>query len=205
LNAAGKAKQAQKKISEVLELARKIEKGDTAYVSQLLELQGDINMGQNQIDEAARVYAISLSIREKVLTGANPQVTGLLNKLGEIEIKQGKHQVALQHFQKSLEMSRKMLGNSHPLLAYGELNIAACYADMKDDKNARKSYEEAIRIMERSAGEDNDGTASVLEQFSAYLKSSGKEAEAKALDKRIADIRSNPDARRTAINLKVLN
>jgi tetratricopeptide (TPR) repeat protein len=205
LNASGKTKEALLKISELLSLARKLERGDTAYVSQVLELQGDVFMSQEQLEQALKVYSQSLSIREKVVTGANPQISSLLNKIGEIELKQGNFEAALKHFQKSLTVSKKVLGSNHPVLALAELNIAGCHAGMKNHVEARKSYEQAVKIMERTAGENHDGTASVLEQFAAYLKTTGQDEEAAEMDKRIQAIRSNPDSRSTAINLKVLH
>jgi tetratricopeptide (TPR) repeat protein len=205
LNASGNAKEALLKMTELLTLGRKLEKGDTAYVSQLLELQGDIFLAQTQLEQANKIYGQSLTIREKVLTSANPQITGLLNKIGEIEMKLGNHEVALKNFQKSLDVSRKMLGNNHPLLAMAELNLAGCYAEMKQHPQAKESFKQAIQIMERGSGESDESTAVVLEQYSAYLKSSGQLHEAQEIDKRVAAIRSNSDARATAINLKVVH
>lgn len=204
LNASGNTEEALSMLNDLLALGRKLEKGETAYVSQLLELQGDVYLNRSLPDDAVRLYEQSLAIREKVLTGANPQITGLLNKIGEIEMKQGKHADALQHFQRSLDLSRKLMGNSHPLLAFSQLNLATCYAAMKDHVSAKNAYQEAVRTMERSAGEDHEGTAGVLEQYSAYLKSCGQEEEAIEVDRRIASIRSNPNARHTAINLKAV-
>jgi tetratricopeptide (TPR) repeat protein len=206
LNAAGKTKEALLKLTELLALGRKLEKGDTAYVSQLLELQGDIYLNQNQPEQATSAYKESLAIREKVLVlaGSSPQITGLLSKLGEVAAKEGKHEEALQYYQRGLEMNRKALGGSHPLLALSELSVANCYADMKDHAKARQHFDEALKIMERSVGENHDGTATVLEQYANYLKSAGEDSEAAEMMRRASTVRANPDARRTAMNLKAV-
>lgn len=205
LLAAGSYKEALLKLSELLPLARKLEKGETAYVSQLIELEGDVHMALQQLDQASKCYSQSLVIREKVLIGGNPQVTGLLHKVGEIDMRKENYKAALPHFEKALELSRKLLGAHNPATAHCEINMGRCYAGMKNHKQAKAAYEQAIKIMEKAVGEQHNDTAGVLEQYSSYLKASGQKDEAIAIDKRIAEIRSNPDARRTAINLKAMH
>ena len=162
-------------------------------------------MLEKEFSSAAESYAQSLILRRKTEEGGSPPITGLLNKLGEAEMKQGKSEAALQHFKEGQSATSKLLGDHHPLMALAELNIANCLAVMKNHEEARNSYQKALKIMEHTAGENHEGTASVLEEYSSYLKTCGQDEEAREIDKRIASIRENPDSRHTAINLKAVN
>ncbi len=203
IHGSGKSKEALGKMPEILTLVKKLEKGETAELSRILELQGDIQYALQQLEPAATSYTQSLLIREKILVGGNPQVTGLLNKIGEVEMQRKNHKIALQHFQKSLDMSRKLFGLKHPMAALAEINVATCYANMKEHKQARAAFEEAIKTMEAASGSDHEDTVRILEQYANYLRGSGQGPEAKKIDKRIVEIRSNSNSRSTAINLKI--
>lgn len=205
LHASSKHRDALPKASELVALIRCIERADTAPVSQALELEGDIYAGLGQWEQAFSSYELSMKIREKVLIGSNPQVIGLLNKIAEVKMKQERYDDALIYLKKALELSHKLLGATHPLSALAEINMAICHGCKKEPKKASECFERAIQSMEQSAGEFAEDTVSVLQQYSAFLKSVGQEEEAKAIDERIAKIRLNVDARQTAINLKAIH
>ena len=203
LLAGGNSKEALLKCTELISLGRKLEKGETANLSQLIELQGDIQYALDQLDQASKSYAQALSIREKVLIGGNPQVTGLLNKIGNIELRQENPAAALTYFEKSLELSSKVFGNKHPMTAHAQLNAAKCHVDLNDNAKAKASFEQAIKIMEDSES-GGDAIAGVLEQYSAFLRATGKDAEAKKIDKRINGLKTQT-ARNTAVNLNIMH
>ncbi len=196
-------KDALLKMSELLNLAASLESAEGAYMSQLLELEGDISSACKQMEAALKSYKKALSIREKILIGGNPQVTGLLAKIGELELARGKQKQALPCFEKALEHSRQLFGTNHPLTAFAQLNCARTYAAMKDHKQAKTAFEEAIKVMEESESASSSDLVAVLDQYSAYLRAASLNKEADKVNKRIAELKTNSDARQTAANLKL--
>ncbi len=140
-------------------------------------------------EEAAALYAESLTVRERVLGPVHPEVAQSLNNIAALYYEQGRYREAEPLFRRALEIRTAVFGPDHPDTAGTANNLAAlCYREGRYDE-AQSLYERSLRTREAALGPNHPAVATALMNLASLYRAKGNLAQAEPLLQRALRIR----------------
>lgn len=166
-------------IEEVLKAAEGV--GNTRELCEIADRLATHLQHRGELEEARRLFELSLANAEKVYGPEHAQVAaslanlgGALNELGELE-------QARSCFERALAMGKKAYGLEHLIVGIRESSLAVTLRRLKKPTEARPMAEHALAIFLREYGPGHREVAIRQANLAILLHDLGKLHEARAL------------------------
>ncbi|MFC1634485.1 tetratricopeptide repeat protein [Planctomycetota bacterium] len=171
--------QALKTYSRALEICEMAVGADHPSIAPHLHNMAGALREMGRLDEAEHAYNRALRILEKRMPGT-PTHAAFLSNLAMLYQAQARYSMAMPLLERALEIDTRLLGHDHPAVARRLTHIGACCANQGEYVEARRYYEEALRICQ---GQDNNQAegATVMVNLGLVLVKLGQYKEAEAL------------------------
>lgn len=167
-------------------------RGDPVYVAYDLEVLGQNQFYQGNLDQAQPFILEALGLRRRSQGPLSPGVGDNLNMLGQIAYMRHDLPTAERYFRGNLAVDRTVLGPDHPDSAATMNNLARVLLEQRRYKNAAPLLERAILIGERERGEGSVNMAFAYSNLAVVRSHTGRLREAETLfGKAIAVAREN--------------
>jgi serine/threonine protein kinase/Tfp pilus assembly protein PilF len=141
----------------------------------------NLYLEQGQFRNAEPLYHRALKISEGALGPDHPDVALSLDNLGLLLARDERYAEAEIHYQRSLEIREKALGLEHHLVANSMHNLANLYRD-QDRHGAESLYRRSLSIYRKILDPEHPDLRDLIKDFADYLRSTGREEEASALE-----------------------
>lgn len=178
----GKYAEAEPMYQRALEIQEKVLGPKHPAVSRSLNNLGNLYLEQDRFQDAEPLYHRSLEISEEVLGAEHPQVGLILDNLAQLYAKLGRYEEAETTYQRALQIREKALGPEAHEVGINLLNLANLYRDQRLYKKAEPLYRRSLVIFKKVLDPDHPDLYGLIEDFAAFHRSIGREAEAKALE-----------------------
>jgi tetratricopeptide (TPR) repeat protein len=152
--------------------------------------------------EAERLLQESLRVFEKHPEHWQQQIGIVLGDLGVVRQSQGRNDESEHLFLEAVGVLEAEMGPRHPLVLRPLINLAQLYAVTSRRDNANATFRRAIAIAEQSLGAEHPTYGHALQIYAAFLRSTGRKREAKALEARSKNVLRD-NARRDGVGLTV--
>jgi len=169
----------------VLALREKLLDPDHPDVAETLNNLASILLATGEFDRARGLGERALAIRLRALGPDHDHVATTECNLGFALVGQGRPDAARPRFERCLAVFEAKLGADNASVAFPLVGLARVERDLGDDEAADARYRRAIAIRE-TLGEHHPDLRSVLDEYAAFLRSRDREAEAAALEARLA-------------------
>jgi tetratricopeptide (TPR) repeat protein len=139
-------------------------------------------------DRAETLFLDALKISHEELGKDDPETAAICNNLGALYQKTGHIPQAREMHSMALENRVAALGAKDPDTAQSHGNLAVALAESEQSGDARKHFESAVDIYEKHVGEHMADYATVVTNFTHFLKGIGDQKSATALEKRAGKV-----------------
>jgi tetratricopeptide (TPR) repeat protein len=129
-------------------------------------------------------------IREKTLGSEHPFVATSLTDLGNLSYARGRYAEAEPMFRRALAIEEKTYGSEHPRVGCSLACLAYTYQGMGDLARAEVHYRRALAIREKCLPAVPADVAGILQNYAVLLRSTGRSAEAAAMEARERSLRN---------------
>lgn len=143
----------------------------------LYEAEGDDNHAETLLLDA-------LKISHDELGKEDSETAAICNNLGALYQKTGHYIQAREMHNMALDNRSESLGKDHPDTGQSHGNLAVALAESEQPKEAREHFDLSLDIYEKNLGEHLSDYATVVTNYTQFLKGSGDEKGAMALEKR---------------------
>jgi serine/threonine protein kinase/tetratricopeptide (TPR) repeat protein len=154
-------------------------------VARSLNNLANLYLEQDRYQDAEPLYRRSLEISEEVLGLEHPNVGMTLDNLAQLYAKQGKYGKAEITYQRALKIREKALGPEAHGVGTNLHNLANLYRDQHLSEKAEPLYRRSLAILKKILDPDHPDIQGLIEDFAAFLRSIGREVEAKALEAKV--------------------
>jgi tetratricopeptide (TPR) repeat protein len=156
-------------------------RGDPVYVAYDLEVLGQNQFYQGNLEQAQPFILEALELRRRSEGPLSPGVGDNFNTLGQIAYMRHDLPSAERYFRGNLAVDRKVLGPDHPDSGTTMNNLARVLLEQRHYGEAAPLLERAIAVGERERGEANDYMAFAYSNLAIARSHMGKLREAEAL------------------------
>lgn len=139
-----------------------------------------------QLTEAESHFMEALAINKEVLGTNHESTADVWNNLGGLYYRSGQYAQSLEMHKSALEIRTAVLGPNHPDTSQSHGNLALAYAALDDIEAAKTSFDEALKILEKSKDADLHNYAVVSSNFVHILRELGHPKDAERIEKRTA-------------------
>lgn len=181
----GKYAEAEPMYQRALEVQEKVLGPKHPAVSRSLNNLGNLYLEQDRFEDAEPLYRRSLEISEEVLGPEHPQVGLILDNLGMLYAKLGRNGEAETTYQRALQIREKALGPEAHDVGTNLLNLANLYRDQRLSEKAEPLYRRSLSILKKILDKDHPDLHRLVDDFAVFLRSTGREAEASALEEEV--------------------
>jgi len=157
-----------------------------------LEALAVLDLRQKRYAEAEPLQRRAVAIQEKTLGLNHPKLGYSLSNLAWICAKLGQKEEAEALFRRALAVREKALGPNHPEVAKSLSDLASFYVEAKRGAEAEPLFRHALDIQERELSPTHPDLLETLAELAPLLRARGKNAEAAALEARIAAAKKKP-------------
>ncbi len=157
-----------------------------------LEALAVLALRQKHYAEAEPLQRRAVAIQEKTLGPDHPRLGYSLSNLGWICDRLGKREEAETLLRRSLAVREKALGPNHPEVAKSLSDLASFYVDAKRGAEAEPLFRRALEIEDRELSPTHPAVLETLAEYAPLLRARGKNAEAAALEARLAAAGKKP-------------
>jgi len=168
---------------------RQLGPDDPAIASALNNL-GGVYYLEGRYDEALAAYERARGIWTKVLEPDHPRFGTVLTNIGETYIALGRLAEAESMLKEALRIKERNLSPDEPSIATTLKTLANAYRDQGRMREAEPRYRRALQILETVFGPNHPRLRPVLEPYAEMLRRDGRDEEAKAVEARVAGLRS---------------
>jgi tetratricopeptide (TPR) repeat protein len=181
----GKYKEAEPLYQHALEIQEKVLGLKHPAVARSLNNLANLYLEQDRYQDAEPLYRRSLEISEEVLGLEHPNVGMTLDNLAQLYVEQGKYVEAEITYQRALKIREKALGPEHHGVGTNLHNLANLYRDRRLYEKAEPLYRRSLLILRKILEPAHPDLRSLIEDFAAFLRSTGRETEASLLEAEI--------------------
>ena len=154
-------------------------------VARSLNNLANLYLEQDRYQDAEPLYRRSLEIAEEVLGLEHPNVGMTLENLAILYAEQGKYVEAEITYQRALKIQEKALGPEGHAVGTNLHNLANLYRDQRLYDKAEPLYRRSLLILRKILEPAHPDLRTLIEDFAAFLRSTGRPAEAEALEAEI--------------------
>jgi len=183
-----KPKEAESLYLRSLEIRQKVLGSQHPDTITTLDNLATLYTAQRRYLEAEMLYRRTVAAWGKILGPEHPEVATNLNNLAMLYYAQANYRDAEPLFQRALAIREKALGPEHLDVAISLNNLALVYQAQGKYSDAEPLYKRSLEILERAAGLPLR-VATVLTNYAALLKKTGRGTEAKEMKARAKTIR----------------
>jgi tetratricopeptide (TPR) repeat protein len=127
----------------------------------------------------------ALTIDRRLLGERHPETATVETNLSGLLLDGGKPDAALRLAMSALAAFEETLGPESPRVASLSSIVALCWRAKGDNTRAERWYRRALAIDEAAYGTTHPETLSDVKNLAEFLRDTGKNAEAAALEKRL--------------------
>jgi tetratricopeptide (TPR) repeat protein/nucleoside phosphorylase len=138
---------------------------------------------QGRYAEAECLFQRALAIRERGLGAEHIGTAASLNNLAGLYERWKKYPEAEPLYRRALSIDEKLYGGEHREVAYDARDLARVCVQQGKNEEAEPLYQQALSIFEQQVGSEHPATQEVREEYAAFLRARGRDAEAAALEK----------------------
>jgi eukaryotic-like serine/threonine-protein kinase len=183
--------------------------GEAARLSSanLFNNEAALRRQRGERDEAIRLHAQALALRERILGPDHPDVATSLSNLGLVVGDTSDRAQARELHARALAIREKTLGPDHPNVASSLDNLGGVARALGDYETARALHERALGIWERAMGPQHPSVAVCLTSLAVvYLRLDDDAAARQAAERALAirQAQLGPDHPDVAMTLDVL-
>jgi tetratricopeptide (TPR) repeat protein len=146
--------------------------------------------GQEDRDEAERLYARAIAVFEREADAARPELAVAVNNLAAIRQAQKRRAEAESLYRRALALNAARLGEQHPQVAFCANNLGVLLTERGRAPEAARLLRTAVGIFRRAFGPRSPNVGRCLENYAAALRALGRRREASAIDRRAERILS---------------
>lgn len=146
----------------------------TALHADALSTQAFAALALGRLDEAARLAATALEIRQAVLPGDDPRIAATLGLLGNVRLSARSFAEAAEHFERAIELWTRRGGEQHPNVAAWYNNLGQVYKLSGRFDDARAMYRKALAIWKSTLGPEHAEYGMGLANLADLLRAEGK-------------------------------
>jgi serine/threonine protein kinase/tetratricopeptide (TPR) repeat protein len=177
----GKYAEAEPMYKRALEIQEKVLGSKHPALSRSLNNLANLYLEQDRYQDAEPLYQRSLDISMEALGEEHPQVGLILDNLAQLNAKLGRYTEAELAYQRALGIREKALGPEHHEVGTNLLNLANLYRDQHLFEKADPLYRRSLSIYLKVLDTKHPDLQRLIEDFSTFLKLTGREMEASAL------------------------
>jgi len=188
-NNLGIAYKLQKKYAEAeplyqqaLKIREKVLGANHPDLARSLNSLANVYLEQDRFRDAEPLYRRALKISEEALGLKHPDVALCLDNLGLLCAKEGRYTEAETHYRRALEIREKSYGPVHHFVGSSLHNLANLYRDQNRYREAEPLYRRSLSIYRKILDPKHPDLLDLIKDFAVYLRSTGREAEASALE-----------------------
>ena len=149
---------------------------------------GNLNMMRSNLDAAEANFAEAIRLSELALGANHPETAKHIGNLAALLLKQEKWAEARPLLNKTLDIWQQQ-ETPHPVyMVTAMTNLAALHTHFGELDKAQELYEQGLAIQEAAFGSDNPRLANILRNYASFLRESGKDDKAKAVEQRFAEL-----------------
>jgi serine/threonine-protein kinase len=167
-NDLGHHAQAEATLRRAIALHRQVDGEDTAAVISPLHNLAQALRAQGRLDEARQAAAESVQRKRQVGTAA-ASLANTLAVLANIERDLGRLDESLERSSESLALRRGVFGDDNPMIVPGLIAQATVLAALGRDAEARKHYQEAMKLHEKPEQGETLGAANSHLSYGRFL------------------------------------
>lgn len=153
-----------------IELYERCGLADSLEIADICNNLGFVYRSIGDFKSAEDLLLKGLAICHKSIGIDNEKAATICNNLGALYLKSGYDEQAREMNTLALEARLKALGQKHPDTAQSYANLALALTQCGESDNAKKHFEQAIKIYEHHISEQAHEYASVVENFVEFLK-----------------------------------
>jgi serine/threonine protein kinase/Tfp pilus assembly protein PilF len=176
----------------VLETQERVLGPDHPRVGLTLNNFGNLYLDQGRYDEAEPLLLRSLQVSEAALGPDHPDVGLRLMNLGLLYYALNRFDESEVHNRRALEIFEAALGTDHVLVGGVLHQLGNVYRDQERYSEAEPLYRRSLAIYRASLDPTHPRTQELIPDFTAFLRATGREDEAAALEAEFA-IADDPD------------
>jgi len=167
------------------------------------QTRGALLRSSGELALAEESMLAALRNRERI-DPHSTQVVTTLNSLGVTSYDRGDIATAIGYLERAIQTGLEVYPPEDPYLAFVESNLAGMYSDLGRYGEARRMYEDAIEVMEKSVGADSPKLMSALSLLAHLLFTQADHAGAAALYERVLEthLRQHGDAHSHTLKAK---
>ncbi len=173
-----KYEEAEPLYRHALEIQEKVLGSMHPAVSRSLNNLANLYLEQDRYLDAEPLYRRSLMISEEVLGPEHPNVGMTLDNLGQLYAKLGRYVEAETTYQHALKIREKALGPEAHDVGTTLHNLANLYRDQRLNDKAETLYRRSLLILRKILEPAHPDLRILIEDFAAFLRSTGRPAEA---------------------------
>lgn len=143
-----------------------------------------------EYEQAELRYRHALTMIETIQGPDHPDVVVGLNNLASLYFSQRAFNKAEPLWQRGLSISEQFLGDAHPHLIQTLLTLGLVTQVQNKFDRAEPYYLRAIEIGKRALGDDHPSLIPLYERYASFLRQTGREEEARAVDRQTEAIRA---------------
>ena len=143
-----------------------------------------------EYEQAELRYRHALTMIETIQGAEHPDVVVGLNNLASLYFSQHAFEKAEPLWQRGLSISEKFLGDAHPHLIQPLLTLGLITQVQQEFDRAESYYLRAIEIGKRALGTDHPNLISLYERYASFLRQTGRDEDALAVDRQVEAIRA---------------
>jgi len=169
---------------KAIEQYENIEPVNRLEIADICNNLGFIYRSLGDLDTAETLLLKGLEISHHELGQDNEKTATLCNNVGALYLKSGYDDQAKEMLTMALESRIKVLGKSHPDTAQSYANLALSEAQLGETELAKKHFQKAIGIYEKHVEKESQEYATVVENYSEFLRANKEEKACAALVKK---------------------
>jgi tetratricopeptide (TPR) repeat protein len=186
----GKFDEAEALYRHNLEIQQRVLGEDHPDVAVSLQNYANLYMQMGRIDQAEPLYLKSLQINRTALGNDHPEVALALDNLGALYIEQGRWREALAVCEEALAIREVVLDPAHEEIALNTYNLGRVYDELGRSADADAMYRRSLEIVRTTLNPGHRHRENVVEDYAAFLRETGRDAEAAKLEAEETELRS---------------
>lgn len=143
-----------------------------------------IYKSRGDFDSAENLYLKALQICHQHLGENDEETAAVCNNVGALYLAAGYYEQAREMQMMALEARSATFGEKHLETAQSHANLALALCETEEQPDAKKHFEEALSIYEEQLKDAPMDYATVSNNYAEFLRTSGDEKAAVAIEKR---------------------
>ncbi|HLJ45926.1 MAG TPA: tetratricopeptide repeat protein [Bryobacteraceae bacterium] len=163
--------EAAKLFDQAYELLKKSPNAPPRYMASVLYHLGSLKLRNNKITEATEYFTQCLSLSKGNFSAANPPPIEEFDQIAGAYERAGNFEEAEKQYKDNLEYRRSLFGANSIEEARGLYVLSTFYVGRKEYEKAADAGERALAVFEKTAGEESDEVAQVLNTLATVYRS----------------------------------